>query len=359
MSKEKHNHNHEEEKADKHEHEVGCNHDHEEEKEHDHNHEEDGHEETGHEHSHKHGFHSHSKSEEGEESGNKNIAWAIVLNIIITAFEIVVGLFIGSLALVSEALHNFSDVGSLSLSWWGEKIKTRGNTALKTYGYKRAEILIAFINSLVLLAVVAYILIEASQRLFHPAEIAGTFMIWAALVALVGNGIATYILEKDAHKNLNMKSAWLHSFQDALFSLGIVVGAVLIYYFHWYIVDPVISIVLSVYVLKEVYGLLKDTVNILMESVPEDIDFEEVKSALNSMAGVIGVNDLHIWQTDSNSRFLSAHLEIENVENGERNELLYQIQEMLMSKFKINHVTIQMLSATEAEKLKMKCEHCN
>lgn len=303
--------------------------------------------------------HSHNEVKGGESLGNKNIAFAIVLNIIITAFEIVVGLLIGSLALVSEALHNFSDVGSLSLSWWGEKIKTKGNTNLKTYGYKRAEILIAFFNSLVLLAVVILILVEAFQRLFHPSEIAGTSMIWAALVALVGNGIATYLLEKDAHKNLNMKSAWLHSLQDALFSLGIVVGAVLIYYFHWFIIDPIISIVLSMYVLKEVYGLLKDTVNILMESVPEGIDFEEVKVALNAITGVISVNDLHIWQTDSNSRFLSAHLEIENVENGERNELLFKIQELLESNFKINHSTIQMLSATEAEKLKMKCEHCN
>ncbi|MFA7208769.1 MAG: cation diffusion facilitator family transporter [Parcubacteria group bacterium] len=306
----------------------------------------------------KHG-HSHNKADSEEPAGNRNMVFAIILNIIITAFEIVIGLLIGSLALISEALHNFSDVGSLSLSWWGEKIKTKGNTAFKTYGYKRAEILIAFFNSLVLLAVVAFILVEASQRLFHPSEIAGTSMIWAAVVALVGNGIATYLLEKDAHKNLNMKSAWLHSFQDALFSLGIVVGAVLIYYLHWFIIDPIISIVLSAYVLKEVYGLMKQAIDILMESVPDDIDFEEVKNTLNSLAGVIRVNDLHIWQTDSNSKFLSTHLEIENVENGQRNELLSQAQEMLASKFRIDHATIQMMSATETEKLKMKCDHCN
>ena len=156
-----------------------------------------------------------------------------------------------------------------------------------------------------------------------------------------------------------MKSAWMHSMQDALFSLGVLVGAVLIYYFHWFIIDPIISILLSAYVLKEVYGLLKETVNILMESVPEDVDFEEVKSSLKSLVGVMSVNDLHIWQTDSNSRFLSAHLEIENVENGQRNELLFKTQGLLNSKFKINHITIQMMSATEAEKLKMKCEHCN
>jgi cobalt-zinc-cadmium efflux system protein len=301
----------------------------------------------------------HSEGENGESVGNKNIAFAIVLNIIITAFEIIAGLFINSLALISEALHNFSDVGSLSLSWWGEKIKTRGNTTLKTYGYKRAEILIAFFNSLVLLAVIAFIFIEAIQRLFHPAQIAGASMIWTAVLALAGNGIATWFLEKDAHKNLNMKSAWLHSFQDALFSLGIVAGAVLIYYFHWYIIDPIISIGLSVYVLKETYRLITQTINILMESVPEDIDFEEVRAKLSAMSGVRGINDLHIWQTDSNSRFLSAHMEIENLENEKRVGLIAQVQKELLCDFKINHTTIQMVSTAEVEKFKLNCNHCN
>jgi len=245
------------------------------------------------------------------------------------------------------------------VSWWGEKAKGKKATTSKTYGYKRVEIIIALFNAMTLLAVVAFVFVAAIKRLYTPGEIAGSCMIWMALIALVGNGFATYILEKDSHKNLNMKSAWMHSMQDALFSLGVLVGAVLIYYFHWFIIDPIISILLSAYVLKEVYGLLKETVNILMESVPEDVDFEEVKSSLKSLVGVMSVNDLHIWQTDSNSRFLSAHLEIENVENGQRNELLFKTQGLLNSKFKINHITIQMMSATEAEKLKMKCEHCN
>lgn len=290
---------------------------------------------------------------------NSKIIIAIVINIIITAFEIITGLFIGSLALVSEALHNFSDVGALSLNWWGEKVKEKGNTKYKTYGYKRAEILIAFFNSLVLLAVVVFVLVEAIQRLFHPSEITGGWMIVASLVALVGNGIATYLLEKDAHKNLNLKSAWLHSLQDALFSLGVVAGAILIYFFHWYIVDPIISIILSVYIFKEVYELLKQTLDILMESVPADIDFEKVKKELEEFPKVKQANDIHIWQTDSNSRFLSAHLEIENVENGERNSLLSEIQKKLLADFNINHTTIQMVSASEAEKLKLNCNHCN
>lgn len=290
---------------------------------------------------------------------NTNIASAIILNIVITIFEIIAGLLIGSLALVSEALHNFSDVGALSLNWWGERVKEKGSTKYKTFGYKRAEILIAFFNSLVLLVVVIFIVIEAVQRLFNPSEITGIWMTVAAVVALVGNGIATHLLERDAHKNLNLKSAWLHSLQDALFSLGVVAGAVLIYFFHWYIIDPIISIVLSVYILKEVYELLKQTLDILMESVPEGIDFEKVKQTLEEYPSVKQANDIHIWQTDSNSRFLSAHLEIEDIGNSERNELLCQIQDKLFEIFNINHITIQIVSATEIEKLKLNCNHCN
>lgn len=290
---------------------------------------------------------------------NKNIFIAIIINIFITVSEAAIGIFIGSLALVSDAVHNFSDVGALGLSWWGEKVKERSNTKNKTFGYKRAEILIALLNSLVLLGVVSFILFEAIHRIFNPTEIASGAMIVVATIALVGNGFATYLLEKDAHKNLNLKSAWLHSMQDALFSLGVVIGAVLIYFFHWYIIDPIISIILSIYIFKEIYELLRHIVDILMESVPQDIDFEKVKQILENFPNVKSANDIHIWQTDSSSRFLSVHLEIENVENGDRNELLCEIQERLLKDFNIHHATIQMVSATETEKQKLICNHCN
>ncbi|MDX9912999.1 MAG: cation diffusion facilitator family transporter [Candidatus Moranbacteria bacterium] len=288
-----------------------------------------------------------------------NIFVAIIINIVVTLFEVVIGLLVGSLALVSDAVHNFTDVGALSLSWWGEKIKDKHSNKYKTYGYKRAEILIALFNSMVLLVVIGFILFEAVGRIFNPAEIAGKTMIITAIIALVGNGIATYLLKKDAHKNLNLKSAWLHSLQDALFSLGVVGGSILIYFFHWYIIDPIISIFLAIFIFKGVYELLRKTLDILMEGVPDDIDFEKVKNILGNFSGVSMVSDMHIWQTDSNSRFLSAHLEIENIENEERNNLLSEIQNKLIEEFNINHITIQMISATEAEKLKFKCNHCN
>ena len=206
------------------------------------------------------------------------LLWSILINIIITIFEIVIGLVSGSLALISDAVHNLTDVGSLALSWWGEKISAKPPTPNKTYGFKRAEILIAFINSLVLLVVVAFIAKEAIIRLTNPQELSGGLVAITAAVALLGNGLATFILKKHSHDNLNMKSAWLHSFQDAIFSLGVIVGAILIYFFHWNIIDPIISILLSIFIAREVYKILKDAINILMESVPDDPDMEVIKS---------------------------------------------------------------------------------
>ncbi|MDZ7612268.1 MAG: cation diffusion facilitator family transporter [Candidatus Moranbacteria bacterium] len=288
-----------------------------------------------------------------------SLIFAIIINIFITATEAVVGLVIGSMALISDAVHNFSDVGALVLSWWGEKIKAKEPNQQKTFGYKRAEIIIALLNSLVLVAVVIFIFYESVGRLFNPTEIQGGVMMIMAVVALVGNGVATYFLKKDSHENLNLKSAWLHSFQDALFSLAVVLSAIILYFTHWFIIDPIISILLSVYILREAYKIIKETVDVLMESTPDDINFEEVKTTLESFEGVKKAEDIHIWQTDSNSRFLSAHLEIDDLENEKRNQLLCLIQKDLDKKFNISHPTIQMISADEKEKLKFNCDHCN
>ncbi len=290
---------------------------------------------------------------------NKALIISIGINILITGFEILLGVLVGSLALISDAMHNFSDVGAMSLSLWGENIKEKASTGSKTYGYKRAEILIAFLNALILLFLLAFILYEAAKRLMSPpTEINGLAMLAGAVIAIVGNGFATYLLEKDAHKNLNLKSAWLHSLQDALFSLGVAVGAILIYLFRWNIVDPLLSIAISIFLFVKVYDLIVQTIDILMESVPRDISFEEVKVLLEAYTGVTGAHDIHIWQTDSNSRFLSAHLGISKMPIEERNSLLCKIQEDLLTKFKIGHTTIQMADYDDEETL-LSCNHCN
>lgn len=289
---------------------------------------------------------------------NKNILLAIIINIFITVFEIALGIISGSMALISDAVHNFSDVGAMSLAWWGEKVAGRAVDSKKTFGYKRAEILIALANSTILFGIVIFILVESIKRLGQPQEIEGMNILLTALVALIGNSVATYLLNKDSHRNLNLKSASLHSLQDSLFSLGVVIGAILIQFTGWTIIDPLISIFLSLYILKEVYGIIKQTANILMEAVPEDIDADLVRKEILALDNVTKISDLHIWQSDSKNRLLSAHVETEELNSSERFRVLNSIQELLCTKFEITHSTIQLVSKSDATEA-LNCQHCN
>ena len=298
-------------------------------------------------------------SEHNHPTASKNLVWSIGINVIIVIAEVIFGIVARSMALISEALHNFTDIGSMTLSWWGEKVATRPNTSQKTFGYKRAEVIIAFVNGGVLLGVSGWVLVESIIRIFHPEQVAGFTMLIVAIVSLVGNGLATYLLQAGADKNINLKSAWLHSMQDALFSLGVVIAAIIIYYTGWNWVDPVVSIAVSVFLLKEVFEILSESVNILLDSVPEDLDFEEIKKVLAGFGGVISINDLHIWQTGSHDRFLSAHMIINEMGKPERVKVLAKIITLLKEKYNIHHSTLQMVSEQEIKEIGLECEHCN
>jgi cobalt-zinc-cadmium efflux system protein len=298
-------------------------------------------------------------SEHEHPTASKNLVWSIGINVIIVIAEVIFGILARSMALISEALHNFTDIGSMTLSWWGEKVTARPNTSQKTFGYKRAEVIIAFVNGGVLLGVSGWVLVESVIRIFRPEAVAGFTMLIVAIVSLVGNGLATYLLQAGADKNLNLKSAWLHSMQDALFSLGVVIAAIIIYYTGWNWVDPVASIAVSIFLLKEVYEILSESVNMLLDSVPEDLDFEEIKKVLTGFDGVISVNDLHIWQTGSHDRFLSAHMIVGKMNQIERIKILAEVMKLLREKYNIHHPTLQMVSEQEIKEIGLECEHCN
>jgi len=298
-------------------------------------------------------------SERNHSTALKNLVWSIGINAIIVIAEVIFGILARSMALISEALHNFTDIGSMALSWWGEKLTDKPQTDKKTYGYKRAEVIIAFVNGAVLLGVSGWILLESIIRIFHPEQVGGFIMLIIAIVSLVGNGFATYLLQAGANKNLNLKSVWLHSMQDALFSLGVVVAAIIIYYTGWNWVDPAVSVVVSIFLLKEVYEILVESVNMLLDSVPEGLDFDEIKKILTGFEGVISVNDLHIWQTNSHNRFLSAHIIIDEAKESERMKILSKIIILLKEKYNIYHSTIQMVSEQEIKEIRLECEHCN
>jgi len=286
----------------------------------------------------------------------RNLIFAMFINGGIVTFELIFGLMIQSMALISDAVHNLSDIAVMGLSYGAEKVARRPADESKTYGYRKIEFIAAFVNCIVLSVVIAFIFWEALKRLAAPPEIPGQIMFWVAVVAFVGNGAATLLLHKISAGNLNLKSAWLHSLQDALFSVGVIGGAILIMLFGWRFIDPVISIVICLVIAREIYKIVRQTVNTLLDAVPPDIDFAAVRTDLLAIPAVEQVNDLHIWQTCSAQKLLSAHLLIkENASDSET--IIRTAQEMLVNKYGINHATLQLLP-TSAGAMEH-CSHCN
>jgi cobalt-zinc-cadmium efflux system protein len=285
-----------------------------------------------------------------------NLILAIIINGGIVVFEMIFGLLISSMALISDAVHNLSDVAAMSFTYWAEKMSRRPATEHKTYGWHKMEFIAAFVNSIVLSVVIAFVFWESVQRFFSPAEVSGKMMLWVAVVALIGNGSATLLLKKISARNFNIKTAWLHSLQDALFSLGVIVGALLITFFDLYFIDPLISMVICIFIACEIYKIIRHTVNALLDSVPADVDFNAVKRDLLSVSGVAEVNDLHIWQTGTGQKLLSAHL-VSADETPDHEQIIRAVQEILHESHGIDHTTIQLLpsSAREMEH----CNHCN
>lgn len=294
--------------------------------------------------------------QENKPASLANLILAILINGGIVVFEMIFGLLISSMALISDAVHNLSDIAAMSFTYWAEKMSRRPATQHKTYGLRKMEFIAAFVNSIVLSVVIAFVFWESVQRLFSPAQVSGTTMLWVAVVAFVGNSAATLLLQKISARNFNIKSAWLHSLQDALFSLGVIVGALLITFFDLYFVDPLISMVICIFIAREIYKIIRHTVNALLDAVPADVDFNAVKSDLLSVAGVAEVNDLHIWQTGTGRKLLSVHLLSDN-ESPDHEQIIRAVQKILHETHGINHTTIQLLPSSSREM--EHCNHCN
>ena len=286
----------------------------------------------------------------------KNLIFAIVINGGIVAFEMVFGLMIQSMALISDAVHNLSDIAHMLFSYWAEKVARRPANERKTYGYRKIEFIAAFVNSIGLSIVIAFVFWETIKRFTSPAEVPGQVMLWVAVVAFVGNGVATLLLQKVSTRNINMKSAWLHSLQDSLFSLGVIVGALLIMFFGWRLVDPLLSLVICIVIAREIYKIVRQAINSLLDAVPPSIDFVQVRNDLLAIPAVAEVNDLHIWETGSEQKLLSAHL-VSGEDNPDHEAIIRSVQEMLLHKYGINHTTIQILP--HSAKTMDHCSHCN
>lgn len=285
---------------------------------------------------------SHSHSHQHHNVRERNLLIAIFLNIGITAAQVVGGFVSGSLALLSDALHNFSDVVSLVISFLASKLSKRKASTHKTFGYKRAEILAAFINASTLVIVAVLLIIESIKRFQNPQVIDSSLVIWLSLLAIAFNGFSVLLLKKSAAHNLNMKSAYLHLLTDMLASVAVFIGGLLMKFYQLYFVDSILTLVIALYLIYVGYDLLKNSTRILMLFTPAHINIESIVNRVNTIENVKKLHHVHVWSLNDDELHLEAHLDLkDNISIENFNIILLQIEAMLTKEFNINHITIQ------------------
>jgi len=267
---------------------------------------------------------------------------SILLNIVITAAQVVGGLISGSLSLLSDALHNFSDVLSLIISFIANKLSSKEASVSKTFGYKRAEIIAAFINAASLIVIAILLIKEAVHRFLNPQTIDSTLVIWLAVLAIVGNGFSVLLMKADSKTNMNMRSAYLHLFTDMLASVAVLIGGLLMKYYQLYWVDSVLTAGIAIYLIVVGYDLLKSSFNVLMLFTPHDIVIKDIVETVCKIKEVKNIHHIHIWQLNELEVHLEAHVEFyENISLSEFDAVLTKIEKVANDEFNINHINIQ------------------
>jgi len=277
-----------------------------------------------------------------EQEGGK-LLFTVVLNFFITIAEIVGGVFSNSLALISDAIHNLSDGVALLITWLTYRISKRSTDYKHTFGYKRIQIIAALFNSVTLIAICIYLLYEASLRILNPEPIKSVPMFVVALIGLLANLLSIILLKKHSKGNLNIKAAYLHLIGDTLSSVAVIVGGILIYFYNIYWVDPLITIFISLYIIKETYSVLYETYKILMQRTPGSISINAVVDELSEIKEIYGVHHVHIWNLTDQEIYFEGHLDLnEDMAVSESEKVLEKAQKMLKEKFNIRHVTLQL-----------------
>lgn len=273
---------------------------------------------------------------------DRKLLYSIFLNGLIAVTELIGGMFANSFALISDALHNFSDFVALITSFIASKMMYWRNNEKKSYGYSRVEILAAFLNAIVLVLIGAYIIYEALARLYHPENIEAELMVIIAAIGFVANVVSVLLLRPHRGENLNAKSAFLHLMTDALESAAVIVAAILISVFGIHYLDAIISIIIGLLVIKSSWDILLESANILTEGSPKGIDLNDVADFMRGFQGVKGVHHLHIWSLSTNFKALSAHIVVEDMQLSHTTDITSKLENQLSDRFGINHPTFQL-----------------
>ncbi len=272
----------------------------------------------------------------------KNLLITILLNVLITISQVVGGFLSGSLALLSDAMHNFSDVLALVIAWGANRLAAKPGTQSRTFGYKRAEILAALFNASVLIAVAVFLIVEAVRKFLHPEPIASTWVIGLGLLSILLNAASVLLVKEDAKESMNVRAAYLHLLTDVMTSVAVVVGGVLMYYWQLFWVDPLVSILIALYLIWASFDLVRESGAILMQFTPRGIDVEAVAEAIEKEPEIANAHHLHLWQLDDKRVFLEAHLDFrEDLPLSQATEVIDRLERKLHDDFGIEHSTFQ------------------
>ncbi len=280
--------------------------------------------------------HTHSYSSTGV-----RLLITMLLNFVIKIVEVIGGILSGSLSLISDALHNFSDGISVIISYIAIKLKQKDKSYKHTFGFKRAEILAAVINSSVLVIISIYLFYEAILRFQNPEPIKGVLMTLVASIGLAANIAGTLLLKRDAKTSMNIRSSYFHLLSDAVSSVAVIIGGLAITFWNMYWFDPLLTILIAVYITRESFKILSDAIHVLMEGAPPDISITEIQSEVEKLEKVENIHHVHIWTVGENDVHLEAHIDVADMMISKSNILGEQIEALLKTKFCINHITLQ------------------
>ena len=275
------------------------------------------------------------------EVSGKRLAITILLNVIITLGELIGGIISGSMALITDAAHNFSDVLSLIISYVANRMAKRKPTAQQTYGYRRSEIIAAFINSVTLIVIALLIYYEAINRLANPVEIKSGWVIILACASILLNGISVLLVKRDASHNMNMRSAFLHLFSDMLTSVGVLLGGLIIKFYNWYYADAIFSILIATYLLYLSWAIFRDSLRILMQFTPKNIDISSISKEIATIPGITNIHHVHAWQLDDHNIIFEGHIDLDaDISISQFENKLITVKQILLS-HGIDHSNIQ------------------
>ncbi|MCG8410111.1 MAG: cation diffusion facilitator family transporter [Bacteroidales bacterium] len=286
---------------------------------------------------HHHSHHKHNNL------NDKKLLGVTILNLSITIVQVIGGILSSSLSLLSDALHNLGDSSAIFIAFYAGKKSKQSPNEHRTYGYKRIEILAALFNAMVLIGICFFLFFEAYERFINPKPVHGKIMFIVASFGLLANFISVLILNKNKNHNLNVKAAYLHLLGDTFSSVAVIVGGIFIWRYQIYWIDPIITVFVGVYIIYHTWGIVKQTVDILMQSTPNQINIRKIKNTVEQVPEVDNIHHLHVWQLNDTQIHLEAHINLKNDMSISQMMLIRKvISNTIKMNYKIQHITLQM-----------------